>query len=158
MIQNIILEELERINQTLDVCISQMDDILRSKARNVMWRMFFPAGQFMQQKTLARKTSLEILKIDTQLKEMEQVLERLAVSSDFDLILNNIPPLKIDNFEVVNGKVEFKHSNRIYFILVKIKFKKNYLPSESFFFPTKFKDSELIQKRLVFGCSPSSNT
>ncbi len=75
MIQKVIIEELKSINQLLKVCLHQMDDILSSKTRNVMWRMFFPAGQFMQQKSMARKTSLDLLKVDTRLKEMEQVLE-----------------------------------------------------------------------------------
>ncbi len=75
MIQEIILEELECINQLLDLCLYRMKDILGSKPRDFLWRMFFPAGQFMQRKSIARKTSYELLKLDTRLREMEQVLE-----------------------------------------------------------------------------------
>ena len=75
MNQNIILEELNHIIQLLESIIHQMEDIIRPKARNVMWRLFFPAGQFIQQKSLARDISLQMLKIDTRFREMEEVLE-----------------------------------------------------------------------------------
>ncbi|MHA1977211.1 MAG: hypothetical protein ACW98F_13545 [Candidatus Hodarchaeales archaeon] len=75
MNQNIILEELEILKQSLNTIIRQMEDLLSSKARNVMWRLFFPAGQFMQQRSLARDTSLRLLKLDTRFREMEEVLE-----------------------------------------------------------------------------------
>ena len=75
MVQKIILEELEFINQLLNTSLTQMEEILEPKARNILWRLFFPAGQFLQQKSLAKNASLGLLKIDTRLKEMQVVLE-----------------------------------------------------------------------------------
>ncbi|MHA1994162.1 MAG: hypothetical protein ACW97Z_06450 [Candidatus Hodarchaeales archaeon] len=75
MIRKIVLDELEFINHQLDVCLSQMEELLSSKARNIVWCLFFPAGQFIQQKSLARDTSLELMRIDSRFREMEDVLE-----------------------------------------------------------------------------------
>jgi hypothetical protein len=75
MVTKIIVEELKLIKQLLDENVHQMEKILSSKARNVMWRLFFPAGQFIQQKSLARDASLGLLNLDTRLRVMEEVLE-----------------------------------------------------------------------------------
>ena len=75
MLNETILEELKFINQLLETCLHKMENVLSPKAGNILWRLFFPAGQFIQQKSLAREASLLLLKIDTRFKEMDEVLE-----------------------------------------------------------------------------------
>ena len=70
-----ILEELNYINQLLESCLNKMEELLRPKPGNILWRLFFPAGQFIQQKSIAREASLLLLKINTRFKDMEEVLE-----------------------------------------------------------------------------------
>ena len=75
MLTKVILDELKSIHQLLDTVLHKMEDLLSPKAKNFMWRLFFPAGQFIQQKSAAREASLLLLRIDTQFREMEEVLE-----------------------------------------------------------------------------------
>ncbi len=51
-----------------------MDDVLRPRARNVFWRAFFPAGEFMTQKSHARKAAAILIDIDSRLRDMVEVL------------------------------------------------------------------------------------
>lgn len=75
MLTKTIVEELKLIHQLLETTLNKMEDILSPKAKNMLWRLFFPAGQFMQQKSLAREASLLLLRIDTRFKDMDEVLE-----------------------------------------------------------------------------------
>ena len=70
-----INEELKLIQHLLETTILKMEDILSPKAKNMLWRLFFPAGQFIQEKSLAREASHLLLKIDMHLRDMNEVLE-----------------------------------------------------------------------------------
>ncbi|UCG03875.1 MAG: hypothetical protein JSW11_07790 [Candidatus Heimdallarchaeota archaeon] len=73
--ENAILEELKYIHQLLDESIHKMDEILRPRMGNVLWRVFFPAGQFMQQKSITKEAAAILINIGTRLQEMIVVLE-----------------------------------------------------------------------------------
>ncbi|MHA1543216.1 MAG: hypothetical protein ACTSQH_09595 [Candidatus Hodarchaeales archaeon] len=75
MLTKIILDELKSIHQLLDTTLHKMDDLLSPKTANFMWRLFFPAGQFIQQKSAAREASILLLRVDKQFREMEEVLD-----------------------------------------------------------------------------------
>lgn len=70
-----ILEELKYIHKLLDDSLDKMDEICRPKAGNVLWRLIFPAGQFMQQKSTAKAAAAMLLNVGTRLQEMVEVLE-----------------------------------------------------------------------------------
>jgi hypothetical protein len=75
MLTTTIFEELQFINQLLETSLHKMEELLGPKTRNVLWQLFFPAGQFIQQKSLAREASLLLLEIDTRLRDMNKVLK-----------------------------------------------------------------------------------
>jgi hypothetical protein len=53
-----------------------MDGIARPRAGNVLWRVFFPAGEFMGQKSAATEVAALLLDADVRLKDMAEVLSR----------------------------------------------------------------------------------
>jgi hypothetical protein len=69
-----VIKQLRYILQLLDDCLEKMDDVLRPRARNVFWRAFFPAGEFMTQKSHARKAAAILIDIDSRLRDMVEVL------------------------------------------------------------------------------------
>jgi hypothetical protein len=73
--ENVILEELKYIHKLLDDSLDTMDEICRPKAGNVLWRLIFPAGQFMQQKSITKAAAAMLVNIGTRLQEMMEVLE-----------------------------------------------------------------------------------
>ena len=73
--ENLIVEELEYIHKLLDECLDKMDEINRPKAGNVIWRLIFPAGQFMQQKATTKAAAAILVNVGTRLQEMVDVLE-----------------------------------------------------------------------------------
>ena len=75
MLTKTIVEELTSIQILIDTALYKMEDLLSPRKKNIFWRLFFPAGQFMQQKSLAREASLFLLKVDIRLREMNEVLE-----------------------------------------------------------------------------------
>ena len=72
---NPILTELRYIQKLLDECLAAMDEINNPKVGNVVWRLFFPAGQFMQQKSNAKSAAAILLNISARLHEILEVLE-----------------------------------------------------------------------------------
>ena len=72
---NPILTELRYIQKLLDECLRAMDQINNPKIGNVVWRLFFPAGHFMQQKSNAKAAAAILLNVDARLHEMLEVLE-----------------------------------------------------------------------------------
>jgi hypothetical protein len=74
MLTTTIFDELQFIDQLLETSLRKMEELLGPKTRNVLWQIFFPAGQFIQQKSLAREISLLLLEIDTRLRDINQVL------------------------------------------------------------------------------------
>ena len=72
---NPTLTELRYIQKLLDECIGAMDQINDPKIGNIVWRLFFPAGQFMQQKSNAKAAAAILLNVDARLNEMLEVLE-----------------------------------------------------------------------------------
>ncbi|MFX1282783.1 MAG: hypothetical protein ACFFB5_03975 [Promethearchaeota archaeon] len=75
MIETAIQEELNIVIELLDECLEKMDDIMSPKAKNILWRVFFPAGQFMEQKSSAKLAASILVNIDERLREMVEVLE-----------------------------------------------------------------------------------
>ncbi|MFX0208373.1 MAG: hypothetical protein ACFFDT_20490 [Candidatus Hodarchaeota archaeon] len=73
--ENVILEELNHINKLLDDSLEKLDEITRPKAGHVFWRLIFPAGQFMQQKSITKAAAAILVNIGTRLHEMMEVLE-----------------------------------------------------------------------------------
>ncbi|MFX1506456.1 MAG: hypothetical protein ACFFDC_10115 [Promethearchaeota archaeon] len=73
--ENLILEELKYIHKLLGECLDRMDEISRPKAGNVIWRLIFPAGQFMQQKSTTKAAAAILVNVGTRLQEMVDVLE-----------------------------------------------------------------------------------
>ncbi|MFX0013831.1 MAG: hypothetical protein ACFFB2_03625 [Promethearchaeota archaeon] len=72
---NPILKELKYIQDLIDESLDKMDEILRPKTGTVFWRLIFPAGQFMQQKSTAKAAAAILINIGARLKEMVEVLE-----------------------------------------------------------------------------------
>jgi hypothetical protein len=70
-----------------------MDHITNPKIGNVAWRLFFPAGQFIQQKSNAKNAAAIFLNVDARLHEMLEVLEEKK-----DPVLPLFLPLINENF------------------------------------------------------------
>lgn len=70
-----ILKELKYIHKLLDDSLDKMDEICRPKGENVLWRLIFPAGQFMQQKSTTKAAAAMLVNVETRLQEMVEVLE-----------------------------------------------------------------------------------
>ena len=73
--ENVILEELNYIKKLLDESLEKMDEITRPKTGHVFWRLIFPAGQFMQQKSITKAAAAVLVNIGTRIQEMAEVLE-----------------------------------------------------------------------------------
>ncbi|MFX0205083.1 MAG: hypothetical protein ACFFDT_03790 [Candidatus Hodarchaeota archaeon] len=73
--RDVILEELNYLNELLNECLRVMDEILRLRVGSIFWRLFFPAGQFMQQESNAKSAAAILVNIDVRLREMAEVLE-----------------------------------------------------------------------------------
>ena len=73
--ENVILEELNYIHKLLGDSLGKLDEITRPKAGHVFWRLIFPAGQFMQQKSITKTAAAILVNIGTRLQEMVEVLE-----------------------------------------------------------------------------------
>ncbi|MFW9904661.1 MAG: hypothetical protein ACFFFH_10035 [Candidatus Thorarchaeota archaeon] len=73
--ENVILEELNYINNLLNDSLEKLDEITRPKAGHVFWRLIFPAGQFIQQKSTTKAAAAILINIGTRLQEMVEVLE-----------------------------------------------------------------------------------
>jgi hypothetical protein len=122
MIIKIVLEELEIIQGLLNQCLSKMYEIISPKKRNIFWSLFFPAGKFMQQQSIAKDASLLLLDVNTRLREIIEVLQeknhnlltKLNNLLDLDLILSaekliELPEraqYQIPQIEGLNNKVK----------------------------------------------------
>ena len=73
--RDVILEELTYIDELLNESLKAMEGILRQKVGHIFWRLFFPAGQFMQQQSNAKAAAAILISIDARLREMSEVLE-----------------------------------------------------------------------------------
>jgi hypothetical protein len=69
-----ILTELKYIQKLLDECLGTMEQITNPRVGNIFWRLIFPAGPFIQQKSDAKSTAAILLNIDARLHEMQDVL------------------------------------------------------------------------------------
>ncbi len=75
--EKVILEELNYIFKLLEESLDKMQDVIRPKMGSVLWRVFFPAGEFMNQKSNAKVAASILINIDARLQEMIQVLTEL---------------------------------------------------------------------------------
>jgi len=71
-----LLRQLNHVLQLLRQCAEKMDRIARPRARNVLWKVLLPAGEFMAQKSAANECSALLLDANARLKDMAEVLSR----------------------------------------------------------------------------------
>jgi hypothetical protein len=109
--ENVILEELNFINKLLDDSLGKLDEINRPKAGHVFWRLIFPAGQFMQQKSITKRAAAILVNIGTRLQEMVEVLEERE-HPQTQIIRNLLNP---DLFNMAERLVELPERSQ-YFI------------------------------------------
>lgn len=75
--EKVILDELNYIFKLLEESRNKMQDVIRPKMGTILWRVFFPAGEFMNRKSNAKTAASILINIDARLKEMMQVLTEL---------------------------------------------------------------------------------
>lgn len=73
--EGLVLSQLRHILQVLGDCTEKMEKAVRPRARNILWRLFFPAGEFMVQKSLTSEAAKQLIEIDERLRDMVEVLE-----------------------------------------------------------------------------------
>lgn len=73
---DLILKQLRHIIDLLNKALEELDEISRPKSRNVVWRLFFPYGEFAGQKSTARKVAAILLDVQVRMDDMEKTLRR----------------------------------------------------------------------------------
>jgi hypothetical protein len=71
-----ILKQLHHIIDLLNRILEQLDQINRPKSRYVLWRLFFPYGEFSGQKNAAMQASAMMLDVQIRMDDMEETLRR----------------------------------------------------------------------------------
>lgn len=72
----LILKQLLHIIDLLNNALEQLDEILRPKSRNVLWRLFFPYGEFADQKSVAKQVAAILLDVQVRMDDMEKTLRK----------------------------------------------------------------------------------
>jgi hypothetical protein len=70
-----ILKQLEHILDLLNTILDKMDDIGRPKGSNVLWRVFFPYGEFARQGQTTKEAAAMMVDVQTRLEDMINTLE-----------------------------------------------------------------------------------
>jgi hypothetical protein len=71
-----ILKQLHHIINLLNRILEQLDQINRPKSRYVFWRLFFPYGEFSEQKNAANQASSIMLDVQIRMDDMEETLRK----------------------------------------------------------------------------------
>ncbi len=71
-----ILKQLKYVLELLERILDKMDEIGRPRGRNVLWRLFFPYGEFAGQQSAAKEASVMMLDTHARLEDMIQTLSR----------------------------------------------------------------------------------
>jgi hypothetical protein len=70
-----ILKQLEHILDLLNTILDKMDDIGRPKGSNVLWRVFFPYGEFARQGQTTKEAAAMMVDVQHRLEDMITTLE-----------------------------------------------------------------------------------
>jgi hypothetical protein len=72
----LILKQLRHIIDLLNKILEKLDAINRPKSRYVVWRLFFPYGEFASQKSSAKEAASFMLDVQTRMDDMEETLRK----------------------------------------------------------------------------------
>lgn len=73
-----ILKQLEYILDLLNSILDKMDDIGRPKGSNVLWRVFFPYGEFARQSQTTKEAAAMMVDVHHRLEDMISTLKKRA--------------------------------------------------------------------------------
>lgn len=71
-----ILKQLQYILELLNRILEKLDQISRPQGRNVLWRLFFPYGEFASQKSAAKEAQAMMLDVQARLDDMVDTLQK----------------------------------------------------------------------------------
>ena len=72
-----ILKQLQYIVELLNRILEKFDEISRpSHGRNILWRLFFPYGEFAGQKAAAKEAQAIMLDVQARLDDMVDTLQK----------------------------------------------------------------------------------